>query len=96
MKTTELQFDMTDNLIRVFLLPATVSAEFCFGGGHPTNFILVDWFRPSQEVGEPLDIEGIRQFIRDKMYYHPDRNLLAMCRTGEVFLIDPPAKNIEG
>jgi hypothetical protein len=96
MKRTELKFDLTDNLLRVFLLPDTVSAEFCFGGGHLTTFILVDWFRPSADVSEPWDIEQIRAFIRGKMYYHPDRNFLALCRTGEAFLIDPPSKIIEG
>jgi len=96
MKTTAFCFDQTDNLIRIFLLPTTVSAEFCSPVAPTVEFILVDWFRPSPGVNDPWDIEVIRDFVRKKIYYRPTRNYLAMCRTGECFLIDPPKKPAEG
>lgn len=88
--TTNLKFDATDNLLRVFQLPETVSADFCIPSGHPTNFTMVDWFRPSSKVGETIDIDRLREFIRTKNYYRPERNYLVMCRTGETFLVDHP------
>ncbi|MCF7963989.1 MAG: hypothetical protein K9L79_00450 [Methylobacter tundripaludum] len=88
--TTQLVFDETDNLLRVFQLPETVSADFCMPDGHQTNFLLVDWFRPSSEVGQIIDVDKLRQFIRTKIYYQSDRNYLVMLRTGETFLVDPP------
>lgn len=90
MKICELKFDLEDNLLRVFKLPKHISSEFCFNGGHPTNFQMIDWFRPSNTPAEPLDMDSIREFIRQKMYYSPECNYLVLCRTGETFLVDTP------
>lgn len=82
-------FDDKDNLIRIFRLPLLISSDFCFGGGIPTTFEMVDWFRPSDAMRD-WKPDDVREFIRTKVYYRSDRNYLAMCRTGECFLIDPP------
>jgi hypothetical protein len=38
--------DGWNNFCRVFELPEQFSNQFCFGGGIPTNFQMVDWFSP--------------------------------------------------
>jgi len=45
--------DGWNNFCRVFELPAQFSSEFCFGGGIPTNFQMVDWFNPVPDIGQP-------------------------------------------
>jgi hypothetical protein len=44
------EVDGWNNFCRVFELPEEFSSEFCFGGGHPTNFQMVDWFYPVPNV----------------------------------------------
>ena len=45
--------DGWNNFCRVFELPERFSSAFCFGGGIPTNFQMVDWFNPVCELGQP-------------------------------------------
>jgi hypothetical protein len=45
------EVDMWNNFCRVFELPATFPRDFCFGGGHATNWRMVDWFPPVADVG---------------------------------------------
>ena len=45
--------DGWNNFCRVFEMPAQFSSEFCFGGGIPTNFQMVDWFNPIPDLGQP-------------------------------------------
>lgn len=45
--------DGWNNFCRVFELPERFSSNFCFGGGIPTNFSMVDWFNPIPDVGQP-------------------------------------------
>lgn len=35
-----------NNFCRVFSLPDSYPKGYCFGGGLPTNFTMVDWFNP--------------------------------------------------
>lgn len=35
-----------NNFCRVFELPKKFSKDYCFGGGIPTEFKMVDWFNP--------------------------------------------------
>lgn len=42
--------DGWNNFCMVFELPEDYPSEFCFGGGHPVTFQLVDWFNPVQDV----------------------------------------------
>lgn len=93
MSETPFIFDRQDNLIRVFMLPETVSGDFCFGGGHPTNFQMVDWFRPTETPKDHWEKGAIQAYIRQKKYYRPDRNYICLCRTGEAFLVDEPQEN---
>lgn len=41
------------NFCRVFEVPEKFSNEFCFNGGIPTNFQMVDWFNPVEEISQP-------------------------------------------
>jgi len=37
-----------DNFCRIFELPGRFPSGYCFGGGHPCNFQLIDWFYPTE------------------------------------------------
>lgn len=45
--------DGWNNFCRVFELPERFPSDFCFGGGIPVNFQMVDWFNPVPELGNP-------------------------------------------
>ncbi len=45
--------DGWNNFCRVFKLPDSFPSEFCFGGGVPVNFQMVDWFNPIPELSIP-------------------------------------------
>lgn len=47
------EVDRWNNFCRVFMLPEKFSSNFCFGGGIPTNFQMVDWFNPVANIGSP-------------------------------------------
>jgi hypothetical protein len=49
----EFKVDGWNNFCRVFELPEKFSSEYCFGGGIPTMFIMVDWFNPVSNIGQP-------------------------------------------
>ncbi len=89
-----------NNFIRIFRIPNEFPSDFCFGGDHPVNFQMLDWFNPiSQEElwsGKPKELtdkeleeyrEAIREFIKVKNYYDPDFKFLALSAYGDVFLI---------
>ena len=40
--------DPWNNFCRVFEMPLEFSNDYCFNGGHPTNFQMVDWFYPTE------------------------------------------------
>jgi hypothetical protein len=44
--------DGWNNFCRVFELPAKFPEGFCFGGGKPTVFLMVDWFKPVAEIAQ--------------------------------------------
>ncbi len=48
------QVDMWNNFCRVFELPENYPQDFCFDGGLPVNFQMVDWFDPVQGVGRAV------------------------------------------
>ncbi len=50
---TRYKVDGWNNFCRVFELPEQFSNEFCFGGGTPTTFIMVDWFHPIMDKRLP-------------------------------------------
>jgi len=45
--------DGWNNFCRVFELPKNFSSDYCFNGGHATNFQMVDWFNPVMGIGQP-------------------------------------------
>lgn len=45
--------DGWNNFCRVFELPERFSNKFCFDGGIPTNFQMVDWFNPIPDMPSP-------------------------------------------
>jgi len=50
---TEYTVDGWNNFCRVFEIPEKFSSEYCFGGGQPTIFQMVDWFNPVSGIGQP-------------------------------------------
>ena len=44
--------DHWNNFCRVFEVPEILSTEYCFGGGVPVLFKMVDWFYPIPDVGQ--------------------------------------------
>lgn len=54
-KKQNISYEVTgwNNFARVFRLPSIFPNEFCFDGGHPVNFQMVDWFNPVQNIGMP-------------------------------------------
>jgi len=48
------EVDGWNNFCRVFELPEEYPTEFCFGGGHPVTFKIVDWFNPVPNIGQPV------------------------------------------
>ena len=47
------QVDGWNNFCRVFALPEKFPSDYCFHGGHPVNFQMVDWFNPVPEINQP-------------------------------------------
>jgi len=93
--------NQSNNFMRIFRLPLEYPSDFCFGGGHPVNFQLVDWFNPVEmkfwERGKrDFILKGteleehrmrIREFIKGKMYYIVGYKYLAIADYGDTFLI---------
>ena len=88
-----------NNFMRIFRVPNDFPSGFCFGGGHPVNFQIVDWFNPipqeelwdnSINLGEKETEEfrkDIRDFIKIKNYYSEDFKFLALSNYGDAFFI---------
>jgi len=84
-----------NNFCRVFEMPDQFPKDYCFAGGHPTEFILVDWFKPipadhiwnntlqSWEVYE----EMIRDFWKKKAFFDSSKKYLVITNFGKAFLI---------
>ncbi len=45
--------DGWNNFCRVFRLPDSYPEEYCFGGGYPVNFQMIDWFNPVSGLPSP-------------------------------------------
>ena len=46
MTTKIYKVDSWNNFCRVFKCPKIYSSDFCYTGGIPTTFMMVDWFNP--------------------------------------------------
>ena len=84
-----------NNFCRVFELPEEkdYSSAYCFAGGIPTAFMMVDWFIPVP-VGKYKEIteedwieiqERLRKFISDKCYYNPNKRYIVVTGFGITF-----------
>ena len=51
---TEFEVDGWNNLCRVFELPKDFIEDYCHGGGHATNFQMIDWFYPLSQEDVPI------------------------------------------
>lgn len=80
-------FDKDSNFLLVFRLPLQVPNGFCFNGGYPVSFQLVDWFEAN---AEELTEDQTRDFIRRKPYYVIGLQYLVLRRNGSAFLVDLP------
>jgi len=65
---------LTDELIKVYRLPAKLTNGYAFGGGVPITFTNVDWFNGFEGMTRE-DIEG---HVRRKRYYTPDARFLVL------------------
>lgn len=101
-ESSNMPFHITErnNFIRIFRIPNEFPSDFCFGGGHPVNFQLLDWFNPipQEDLGSDKiktlteeemqkHREAIREFIKVKNYYDPEFKFLALSDYSDVFLI---------
>ena len=90
------------NFIRIIKLPERYPEDYCFGGGHDFIVRIIDWFNPHDQLklanegnfileGEKLfeHREEIREFIKEKSWYLPEHDYLALTSYGDIFLIDP-------
>ena len=85
---------MLNNFCRVFELPKIFSEEFCFNGGIPTTFLMVDWFNPwpVDDNFEMMDISWekvkvmIKEMLLQKKYVKIDRIYLVITDFGESFM----------
>jgi hypothetical protein len=88
------------NFCRVFEIPNTYPSGYCFGGGIPVEFQMVDWFNPI-----PLeDFEGekvrrwsdyvpmIKEFLLRKNYVKSNRKYLVITDFDESFIFDGEEK----
>ena len=92
------------NFLRVFRLPQEFPSEYCFGGGHPATFVLVDWFNAfpptdfweekvkkfnSSDSEYTKRIEELKNFIKGKKYFVPIHTYMVLTDYGDVFLVNP-------
>jgi len=85
-----------NNFCRVFELPIEFPSGFCFGGGIPITFKMVDWFNPipAPEMGiEKLDTWDeykplILEWLVDKVYLKPDRQYILITDFGKTIVFN--------
>ena len=83
-----------NNFCRVFELPEGYPKGFCFGGGKPVTFQMVDWFNPiprrdilNDDIKEWNEyIPLLKDFLESKTYVKPGRQYLVITDFGESFL----------
>ncbi len=101
-----MKWTITDvtNFLRIFQLPDSFPEDFCFAGGRPSTFTLVDWFNAfpqedfwgdktkefdSADEKYRLHIEKLKEYIKGKKYYHPEYTYMVLTDYGDVFLVNP-------
>jgi len=92
------------NFCRVFRLPQKFPEGYCFDGGHPAIFQLVDWFNPFDTMEgnkefDPCDpeylkhVEDLKKFIKGKCWFNPEFTYMILTDYGDVFLINPEMRS---
>jgi hypothetical protein len=84
------------NFCRVFELPNMYPKGFCFQGGKPVSFELVDWFNPipAEDIhgntvktwGEYVD--RLKNSLKTKNYLKPNRKYLLITDFDESFVFE--------
>ena len=88
------KIDIANNFCRVFELPSEYPRGFCFGGGKPVNFQMVDWFNPipTEDLHSGKDTTWIeyevklREFLKDKIYVKSGRKYILITNFNESFI----------
>lgn len=79
-----------NNFCRVFELPSDYPNQFCFNGGHPVAFKMVDWFQPIPDIKtqKPFSfyIPLLKNFLKDKLYIKPNTKYLLLTDFDESFI----------
>ena len=98
------------NFLRVFCLPDKLPSDYCFGGGHPSIFTVIDWFNaiPPQSLWEKDEIvyeedgreyQELRRelcdFIKGKKYYNTLKTFMILTDYGDIFLVNPELRTGE-
>jgi len=98
-----MEYEITEknNFLMVFKLPKEYPNEFCFGGGIPVEFTIVDWFCPipndeNRALFIPMTmdnndtddfIESMQEFIATKNYHDRKSDYLVICNFGLTFIV---------
>ena len=90
------QITHDQNFCRVFRLPLRYPTGYCFAGGHPCNFQLVDWFNPIPiaDIGRGKFRtwdeyrKELIEFLRVKVYADWGRQFLVITDFGESFVFE--------
>ena len=92
------------NFCRVFQLPEQFPSDYCFGGGIPVTFVMVDWFNPmpqdlfygdkqvTLQQWEEEHKQPLIEFISKKEYIQKDKTYIVFTSFCDAFYI--PAKDI--
>lgn len=83
-----------NNFCHIFELPDKYPSDFCFGGGHPVAFQMVDWFNPIPEEDIWDDkvknwqeyVPMLKKFLIDKNYVMPNKSYLLITNFGKAFI----------
>jgi hypothetical protein len=80
----------SENFCRVFELPNNYPEDFCFNGGVPVTFKMVDWFEPvplqmQDKTWEEIETK-LKEFLRCKVYVKPNRKYILITDFGKSFI----------
>jgi hypothetical protein len=84
------------NFCRVFELPDKYPSGYCFGGGFPVEFKMVDWFNPipsddfyDNKIKKWEDyVPMIKEFLLKKLYVKSGMKYLVITDFGESFVFE--------
>jgi len=83
--------NQNNNFCRIFRMPDVFPSGFCFGGGLPVTFTMVDWFEPVPLQSREAEMreEDIKYmliaFLQPKQYVQPGYTFLVLCDFGLTF-----------